>query len=275
MTRAAVNSLCEQLLSERSRFGLHRGATAKQWAAFTKRLTTLGCQPVADLRILYGHFNGCSESIDGYYRLLSLSEMLTHKRMLDRLEKQGHFADWQPGTWWNGAWLPFAWFEGDYLAIDLAGKLAKPRGQIFEFRANTPARNLIYRSLATWLETLVRIIEMAPVDAAAYGAFFATPAAKRLRKKLAPRYPIARAAAPARATNTKGAGKFQVYQRGPYRWRIGREGTTVVTGSGRGYSMLERRQRFSTPTEATAFMKGAIARKVTDGYHHAGQSTYQ
>ncbi len=95
---------------------------------------------------------------DGMH-ILSLERILSSKKVWDELEAQDTFVQYQPGTWWNSAWMPFMYIPDWYqMVIDTKGSYGGEAGQIFgyDFKA-AEDRSVMYASFEKWLETMLEL----------------------------------------------------------------------------------------------------------------------
>jgi cell wall assembly regulator SMI1 len=276
--RPSAPALCAALDAARRSSGalqqLGKGATQVQLSAFVQRL---GLSPPGEFREFYRHFNGSGEQeICGFYHQLSLSQILKAKRLMDKMEAEGFFADWQPGSWWNPGWLPFLEFNGNYLCIDLAGSVIQPAGQIIEFLTHDARRTVLHRSFYDWLHTLSALAEAGPSDAEAWLEFQESRAAGRLRRQLNPGYPIQRTARAAKRRLPKSRLQLErwCFERGPRRWVIDRAGAVVRISYGMSYSVRQVTKRCTDADKAQAFVEREIAAKTRAGYVRTAKVRY-
>lgn len=114
---------------------------------------------------LYRWHNGSAKSAhsyiplnDGEY-LLPLASILSTKQMFDEHEKTGVYKRWEPGVYWNSAWVPF--IEIDYWfvkTIDTKGCFGGQAGQILSFDYKSAEdRHIGHASFDKWLETMIAL----------------------------------------------------------------------------------------------------------------------
>ncbi len=175
---------------------LPRPATAKALDATERKL---GRKLPSALRTLWAWHDGSDGvEFDGVHCLLSVKEALRWKQMLDEMAEQGHFEDWQPGTWWNSGWLPFLEFNGNLYVVDLRRCGKDPVGQVREVRSHDRDRSAHYRSLAAWAHTVVEISSRAACAEEDRVSFLLSSVARKLRRDLNPGYPRLAEAEPLR-----------------------------------------------------------------------------
>jgi cell wall assembly regulator SMI1 len=92
--------------------------------------------------------------------LLSLESILKQKKFWDE-ESKVSFQEWQPGEYWNEAWIPFMIIDDWWLrVVDTQGCFGGIPGQIISFDyKNYPFRSIEYDSFDKWLETVILKIE--------------------------------------------------------------------------------------------------------------------
>ncbi|MGC4119414.1 MAG: SMI1/KNR4 family protein [Myxococcales bacterium] len=148
-------------------------------------------------RKLYAWHDGLRDEhtvLEGEFGWLSLSRMKETKKALDRMERQGFFSDYLPGSWWNISWLPFLQFNlEDHYCVDLGGALGRGRGVVFLRRNSDPRRLIVASSFHAWLHAHVELTSAGPDDADedAWIEYFASRRASRIRRALDPGFPIA------------------------------------------------------------------------------------
>jgi cell wall assembly regulator SMI1 len=277
--KRATWDACARELSAawRKRPALKRQLGRAASAARVRRAETkLGRRLPTPLLALYSLHDGTRyAAIDGYYRLLSLDQMVKTKSMLDELAARGDFDAWREGQWWNEAWLPFLEFEGDYCCLD------GETGEVVEFLANRPRRARLHASAETWLSTLVALTRLAG-DADDLTEVMIGRRAQALRKKLNPGHPrqrTAKAAVERRAPAERASGvrprgealvEHQSFRRGAYHWMILRSGAFVRTLFGRAYSGRFANKAFADEAKAKRFVEKSIRDKKRDGYQAVG-----
>ncbi len=252
---------------------LKRGATRRELGRFRKKI---GRPMPRDFERLYAWHNGSGQrEIYGYYRLLSLNEIVQYRRSTS-VGVSGHLESWRPGEYWNEAWISFLEFNGDFLCLDLSASTAP----ILVFDNYATSRDVRYSSLLAWLKTLVELWRRAPrADEAAWCEFFDfSPEAKRIRKQLNPGYPIRRRA---RLVPVKRAPKNlevqrRQFKRGDWFWFIALVGATVQRGSGNetGISIRTTEDEFDSVEAAEKFVAKQIASKKAEGYRPAKSVEY-
>jgi cell wall assembly regulator SMI1 len=120
-----------------------------------------------DLRALYAYANGSETAIYYRYRLAPISAALDSSRVL------GGLAHEQFGTeYWDARFIPFLdKVTGDNLYVDVAG-VHGPPGCVVDFNHERPAeREVVFDSVAQWLEQLVEGIEQDKYEWADQGVF--------------------------------------------------------------------------------------------------------
>ncbi|RMH21283.1 MAG: hypothetical protein D6696_06155 [Acidobacteria bacterium] len=239
---------------------LGRPATAERIAETERRL---GVELPRALVHLYSAHDGTGYgSIDGYHRLLSLDELVQAKAALDDLQSSGHFDHWRAGEWWNLAWVPFLDFEGNHLCVDTSTE------EIVEFLTHDGKRTRLYPSAHVWLAALAEVTALARRADNPEDVMRSSRTAARVRKKLAPGYPVYRRARKRPKTRApKGLEvHYQAFERDAYHWTIMRAGAFVQTYYGRAYSAQLSRKPFATEAQAEAFVLKAIKAKLKAGY---------
>jgi cell wall assembly regulator SMI1 len=116
----------------------------------------------------YSIFNGCvssGASIWTSMSLLPMSGILNEKSLMDKLENDGKFENWIPGTWWNPAWVPFlSDFSNSLMCIDTNGSFNGKAGQILHWQNDNPSRYILFESFGSWLEALYTLIKKFDAD---------------------------------------------------------------------------------------------------------------
>jgi hypothetical protein len=194
------------------------------------------------LDLLAWHDGSRGREVDGYYRLLSCAEILRAKKTMDDLVHEFE-REWMPGDWWSRDWIPFLEFNGDLMCLDDAGR-------VVSFKAYSDARPVLYPSLRRWMDTNATLWAEVPEDATddAQMEFFEGRVATRLRRKLNPGHPIARAARkrPIKKPPMNLERVRETFTRGPNEWSIEHTGAVVRTEWGRAYSRQHRDKSFSS-----------------------------
>jgi cell wall assembly regulator SMI1 len=95
---------------------------------------------------------------EGAY-ILSLSQILDEKELWDSLEDDDVFKEYEPGTWWNKAWIPFMHIRAWHLTvIDTRGCFQGVAGQILSFDyKSADGKVMKYKSFEKWLETMLEL----------------------------------------------------------------------------------------------------------------------
>lgn len=91
--------------------------------------------------------------------ILSLSSILADKKSWDYHEDVDAFLEYEPGTWWNKAWIPFLYIQSWWVGvIDTAGCFGGKPGQIlgFDFKSAS-GKDIRHESFAKWLETMLEL----------------------------------------------------------------------------------------------------------------------
>lgn len=149
----------------------------------------------ATLHALYRWRGGLKDvhtAVEGFFGWCSPREIRKAKSMLDRLERDGFFEDWQPGSWWNLGWLPFLQFNfEEHVCIDLTGDLGLGAGVVFIRENASPTRVVLAPSFDAWLEAHVELTECGPAggDEDAWIDHFTSAKARASRARLSPGFP--------------------------------------------------------------------------------------
>lgn len=255
----------------RARHELRKALRRPASAGSIRRLERkLGLELPHALTALYALHDGTGYgAVDGFYRLLSVAGIAKTKTSLDALERDGHFGDWREHEWWNPAWIPFLDFEGDYVCVDTS----TPSGEVLEVRAYSHKQPRLYRSVESWLRTLLELTQLADV-AEDLTEHMSTRRATALRKKLNPGYPIVRVARKRPKPRVQKASgvkvEHQSFRRGDYHWMIMRSGAFVRTLFGRSYSGRFANKAFPDEARAKTFVEKSIRTKRQEGYQPIG-----
>jgi cell wall assembly regulator SMI1 len=245
-----------------------KAATEKQLREFVRSVRRMVPTPFLKF---YSWCNGSRDRpVYGYYRLLSLREIVRYKGQMDDMERDGFFDSWRSGTWWNDSWLPFLEENGNLFCLDAS---VRPVPNVVEFYTHDDPRNVVFPSFQAWLHSFVATLDAAPRSSEQDRIeFFESRRASSMRRSLYPDYPIRRRAesAPRPAhCHPKLTLSRNNFQRGPYNWCIDRAGALVQITYGRAYSLTVRRRRFPDLDAAQDFLEREIARKRKAGYHPA------
>ncbi|MDF1546896.1 MAG: SMI1/KNR4 family protein [Bacteroidales bacterium] len=138
---------------------LNFGACSASINAFKSKL---GLELPETFYSFYELFNG-SVSINthiwGPMSLLPLSGIIDKKQLLDKHNAQGNFSDWKPGNWWNPNWVPFLSDNTNtLLCVDTIGIFGGLKGQIFQWRNDSPSRIILSETFDSWLVALFHLI---------------------------------------------------------------------------------------------------------------------
>jgi hypothetical protein len=195
------------------------------------------------LDFLAWHDGSRGREIDLYYCVLSCSEIVRHKKMLDGMVAEFEEA-WLPGEWWNLEWIPFLEFNGNLICLD--GK-----GRVLSFATHDAKRPILYASFRRWLTTLVELWEK-----------------QRIRQSFDRGYPIRRSARkrPAEKAPKNLKGICENFLRGPYEWRVEQAAATVRTYFGRGISRRYHVKTFGSVDKARAHLDAQVRKKLAEGY---------
>ena len=92
---------------------------------------------------------------------LSASDAVKHKKMMDGIVEEGHYAAFADDEWWSTGWFPFADDESGYrsLVIDAHGSFGGQPGQVLSAGAKDSTRIVLAPSFDAWLATFVDIAE--------------------------------------------------------------------------------------------------------------------
>ena len=78
--------------------------------------------------------------------LLTPERSRTIREMLDRLEANGDFGQWEPNEWWNPAWVPFFGDDVSLCCIDLQGWDGDRPGLVVAWSNDAPERGRLDRT---------------------------------------------------------------------------------------------------------------------------------
>lgn len=159
-----------------------------------KLAKTFGRSDLRELNAIYAWHDGTrgeDTCFAGYYRWLPLQGALKEKRMLDGLQRDGHFSDWVAGDWWNQGWCPVCDFNGDLICVDVAGSLGLGNGVVFERLNSDKRRSILAPSVADWMNVYLHLTLAGPDedDEDVWLDYWHGRKASQIRKQLLPGYP--------------------------------------------------------------------------------------
>jgi cell wall assembly regulator SMI1 len=91
--------------------------------------------------------------------ILPLSNIISDKEMWDNHENNDVFKEYEQGTWWNKAWVPFLYIPDWWVGvIDTKGCFGGKAGQIlgFDFKS-AEGKSIRHKSFEKWLETMLAL----------------------------------------------------------------------------------------------------------------------
>ena len=104
-----------------------------------------------------GQDDGCYDSLVHNFSLMSADAVIGARTGLNGLLEGG---DFDRANWWSPGWIPFLHNGGgDHYCLDLAGTFTGAPGQVLVFWHADSDRPIQSRDFATWLETVVTLLE--------------------------------------------------------------------------------------------------------------------
>lgn len=183
------------------RRNLRPPATESSSLAFEKFLGRALPEPLKSFYNWHDGFRDEHAALEEFFGWCSQSSVKKHKRLLDKMEQEGHFEDWQKGSWWNSGWLPFLQFNNeDFVCVDLDGSLLDLPGAVFIRRNGEERRTVLAPSFAAWLSAHVAITEAGPDtdDEDSWVDHFLSRKTKNLRSQISSGFPKHVSAIPAK-----------------------------------------------------------------------------
>lgn len=251
---------------EKLNFPKSNGATSKQLASLEKNI---GFKTSKEFRSLYAWSNGSNGSdFYGYYRLLSLDEIVKHKKIMDEL----NFDElWQKHTWWNPNWVPFFEFNGDLICWVAKSDKHFKKGHIVEFQTHYDRRDIMYSSIKSLLYTLSKLYND-PAKINDWAEHLDSAKCHKIYKQLNPGFPIRKKALKVTTKTPTISSKLKVERivlvkdNNKYVWQADIAGASVKTCASRGYSAQEAIKDFSTVEKAKTFLKKETEKRLKNGY---------
>jgi len=141
-------------------------ASEEEIEAFKQKVLSWGLPALPEVFYdFYRWHNGSGEGVYKWIRsfdgdsILPLSRIISDKEMWDDLENQDTFKNYERGTWWNKAWIPFLYIPDWWVGvIDTQGCFGGKAGQIlgFDFKS-AEGKSISHESFEKWLETMLAL----------------------------------------------------------------------------------------------------------------------
>jgi cell wall assembly regulator SMI1 len=148
---------------------LNPPATESQISTFKAHLQAWNIPDLPEIFYdFYRWHDGCLYDSDCYNHeffdeghIFSLDGIIAEKRMWDRLEDDDTFSEYEPGCWWNKAWIPFLYRPDWWVAvIDTKGCFGGTPGQILSFDFKSAGDKFVQcASFEQWVEIKLAYLE--------------------------------------------------------------------------------------------------------------------
>ncbi len=148
---------------------LNPPATESQISAFKAQMQAWNISDLPEIFYdFYRWHDGCLYDDDRYEygffdneHIFSLDRIISEKRMWDKLEDDDTFSQYEPGCWWNKAWIPFLYLPDWWVAvIDTKGCFGGKPGQILGFDFKSAEDKYVKcASFEKWVEIKLAYLE--------------------------------------------------------------------------------------------------------------------
>ena len=158
-----VNAFKAEFSSEQEQKLFNPPATEAEIVHFKQKVTEWQLPPLSEAFYDFFRWHNGSRYEDHQLvdfhdgeSILPLSTIISDKEMWDDHENKDVFKEYEPGTWWNKAWIPFLYVPDWWIGvIDTKGCFGGKSGQIlcFDFKSGE-GKTIRHESFEKWLETM-------------------------------------------------------------------------------------------------------------------------